>query len=48
MRLQTHVVTVLAHLVTRPVVPVSLAMPLLRAVEERDPRRVTEALLTPD
>ena len=42
-----RLVAVVGLLVTRPAFPVSLAMPVLRAVEESDPRKVTRALLTP-
>lgn len=40
-------VTVLAYLATRPRFPVSLVLPVLRRLEDRDPRRVTETLLAP-
>lgn len=40
-----HLVSVLALLVARPALPVRLLLPLLRRCEEREPRRVTAALL---
>jgi hypothetical protein len=40
-----RLVSVLAYLVTRPPAPVRLVLPLLRRLEQRDPRRVTRALL---
>ena len=43
-----RLVSVLAYLVTRPVLPVRVVIPLLRRLEQRDPRRVTLALLGTD
>ena len=40
-----RLVCVLAYLITRPIFPLSLAIPLLRGTEQRDPRKVTAALL---
>jgi hypothetical protein len=40
-----RLVSVLAYLVTRPVLPARLLVPVLRRLEQRDPRRVTRALL---
>src|SRR4051794_475798 len=40
-----RLVCVLAYLITRPVFPLSLAIPGLRRTEQRDPRKVTAALL---
>jgi hypothetical protein len=40
-----HLVSVLAHLVARPALPVRLLLPVLRRCEARDPRQVTAALL---
>lgn len=40
-----RLVTVLAYLVTQPGFPLSLARPLLRRLEDHQPRRVTAALL---
>ena len=40
-----RLVTYLAYLVTRPVLPFSLLVPLARLFERRDPREVTAALL---
>jgi hypothetical protein len=40
-----RLVSVLAFLVTRPVLPLRLLLPLARRLEERDPRTVTAALL---
>ena len=40
-----RLVSVLAYLVTRPVLPARLIIPWLRRLEQRDPRRVTRALL---
>lgn len=42
-----ELVTVLAYLATRPRFPLSLALPVLRRLEDPDPCRVTEALLAP-
>lgn len=40
-----RLVTVLAYLITRPGFPVSVALRGLRLLEQRDPRKVTNALL---
>ena len=40
-----RLVCVLAYLITRPMFPLSLAVPILRRTEQRDPRKVTAALL---
>lgn len=40
-------VSVLAYLITRPTFPLSLAVPLFRRLEQRDPVVVTRALLGP-
>lgn len=40
-----RLVSVLAYLVTRPVAPLRPVVALLRRLEQRDPRRVTRALL---
>jgi hypothetical protein len=40
-----RLVAVLAYLITRPDPPLSLVLPVVRRLEERDPRRVTAALL---
>ncbi|MDQ3757667.1 MAG: DUF5995 family protein [Actinomycetota bacterium] len=40
-----RLVSVLAYLVTRPALPVRLVVPLLRRLEQRNPRAVTRALL---
>lgn len=42
-----ELVAVLAYLVTRPTIPLRWAIPLARRLEERDPRKVTTALLGP-
>ena len=40
-----RLVSVLAYLITRPALPARLVIPLLRRLEQRDPRTVTTALL---
>jgi hypothetical protein len=40
-----ELVSVIAYLVTRPVFPASAFVPILRSFEQRDPRKVTAALL---
>ena len=40
-----RLVCVLAYLITRPVFPLSLAVPALRCLEQRDPVKVTQVLL---
>lgn len=42
-----RLVSVLAYLVTRPALPARLLLPLVRRLEQRDPRTVTAALLGP-
>lgn len=42
-----RLVSVLAFLVTQPPLPVRLLLPLVRGLEQRDPRTVTAALLGP-
>ena len=40
-----RLVSVLAYLITRPALPARLAIPLLRRLEQRDPRKVVTALI---